>query len=111
AMPVRYRIDPKASLIRTTGSGEVTFQEVLQHFRELEADPGAGGPIEVLPDWSACRSVPTSEQLRAVAGQINALGGRRRFGKCAIVARDDALYGMTRMFEVFVQNHFTATRV
>jgi hypothetical protein len=34
-----------------------------------------------------------------------------RFRYCAIIAPRQALFGMARMFEVFAENYFVATRV
>ncbi len=110
-MPVCYSIDAGSRLIRTTGTGQVTLDEVLRHFDELAADPQAEGLLDVLLDLTECSSLPTSEQLRSVAARIGQLGGRLRFGRCAIVADRDALFGMIRMFAVFVEDLFGAVHV
>ena len=36
---------------------------------------------------------------------------RVQFLNCAIIAPKDALFGMSRMFEVFAEQYFAATRV
>ncbi len=110
-MPVLYTIDPEQRRIRTTCSGYVTFAEVCEHFRELRGDPQFRDLLDVLLDLSGCTSLPTPDQLREVVSQIDAIGGRWRFGACAIIAIDEALFGMTRIFEVYARDVFTATDI
>jgi len=110
-MPVHYAIDHEQQRIRTTCNGYVTFPEVAQHFQELRRDPEFCDGLDVLLDLSGCTSLPTAEQLRDVVGQIASLGDRWRFGRCAIVTIDEALFGMTRIFEVYAQDVFTGTDI
>ena len=52
-MPVSYRIDQDNGMIRTRCVGNVTFEEVVDHFRDLEEDPTAriaGRPVGSHPD-------------------------------------------------------------
>jgi hypothetical protein len=109
-MSITYAVDEGSRLIRTVGSGEVTAGEVASHLEELDAHLHRDVQFDVLLDLGGCTSLPTSEQLRAIAEQLGRLGGRHRFGRCAIVAQRDALFGMTRMFEVFAQEQFAETR-
>jgi hypothetical protein len=67
--------------------------------------------LDVLLDLSDCTSLPDFQQLRKVASQIGDFGGPKRFGRCAIVATREVLYGMLRVFEVFVDGKFAAVRV
>jgi hypothetical protein len=108
-VPVTHQID--SGLIRTKCTGTVTFEEVMAHFDALETDPALPDGADVLLDLGEMVSLPESEQLRSVAERVRRLLGRVRWGACAIVARQDALFGMSRMFEIFSQNSFTATRV
>jgi hypothetical protein len=89
----------------------VTFDEVVDHFRVLEADPAVDGEVDVLLDLSELVSVPESPQLKAVAAQVGRLLTKVQWGACAIVAHRDVLFGMSRMFEVFAQSSFSATHV
>lgn len=110
-MPIAYEIDAGRPLVRTRCRGDVTLGEVFEHFAALRADPHVPARFDVLLDLSELTSVPESEQLRAVAGQADGLGGRERLGACAIVASVDVLFGMSRMFEVFAEPFFGATCV
>ncbi len=105
-MPITYSIDLRANLISTIGSGNVTLEEVQEHFDELARMRPPMPRLDVLLDLSQCTSIPNFLQLRAVTLHMDASGGRLRFGRCAIVATRELLYGVLRMFEVFAGGKF-----
>jgi hypothetical protein len=110
-MPVIYQIDRAKQLVRTRCTGATTLDEVLQHFAVLVQDPECPDRLNVLLDLSEMTSLPASGQLRVVASEIARIVPRVQFLNCAIIAPNDALFGMARMFEVFAEQHFAATRV
>jgi hypothetical protein len=110
-MPVTYEIDKTKQIIRTRCAGNVTFEEVIGHFPELERDPDCPDRLDVLLDLSDLASLPQSDQLRAVSHEIDRVRGRVRFDACAIVASKDAVFGIARVFEVFAEEGFRVTRV
>ena len=110
-MPVTFTIDMRASLIRTICAGDVTLPEVDDHFTELSKVWPRGAKLDVLLDLSGCTSLPEIWQLRAVVSRIQMLGGRKRFGVCAIVATRELLYGLLRVFELLASHRFVAIRV
>ena len=110
-MPVTYQIDKANRIIRTKCTGPVTIEEVLDHFRLLEGNPNCPDRADVLLDLSKQSSIPDAENLREVTSAIRKIQYRVQFGTCAIVARQDALFGMLRMFEVFAEKYFSAIGV
>ena len=110
-MPIRYEIDRAASMIRTTCSGHVTFEEVAAHFRELSEVSQPSSPLDVLLDLSDCTSLPEPDQLRAVAGRAGDIGGSKWFRRCAIVATREILYGRLRLLEIFADDKLGAIRL
>jgi hypothetical protein len=110
-MPVVYQIDKANRMIRTQCTGPVTIEEVVEHFHMLERDPDCPEHADVLLDLSQETSIPTKDNLLEVAGQIARVSDTVRFGRCAIVACTDVLYGMSRMFQVFNEAYFTETYV
>lgn len=110
-MPVTYKIYPEKKLIRTTCTGDVNPKDVADHFRELERDPNRPDRLNVLLDLSEVTSLPEAPNLRVVSHQIKEITRNVRFEACAIVACDDVLFGMMRMFEVFAREYFVATHV
>ena len=110
-MPVTYGIDKVNGIIHTKCTGPVTVEEVVDHFRVLGQDPDCPEMLDVFLDLRGQTSVPKTENLREVVGEISRIRGRVQFGKCAIVACNDALFGMLRMFEVFAEQCFRQSRV
>ena len=110
-MPVTYQIDKNRQLIHTKCSGPVTIEEVVAHFHTLEHDPECPPRPNVLLDLTEQTSIPLKGNLQDVAGEITRIRGTVTFGACAIVARQDALFGMLRMFEVFAEKCFLRTHV
>jgi hypothetical protein len=110
-MAVSYRIDQAKRRIHTRCIGAVTLDEVRQHFADLVRDPACPERLDVLLDLSETTSLPTSDQLSAVTIEVARMRPRVQFDGCAIIASRDALFGMARMFEVFAEDYFGATRV
>ena len=110
-MPVTYKIDKAAGIIRTKCTGPVTIEEVIEHFHVLERDPECPSRLDVLLDLSEETSVPTSGNLRDVTREIRRIRDTVEFGNCAIVACTDVVYGMLRMFQVFAEEYFRESYV
>lgn len=110
-MPVAYKINRAAEFIETHCTGEVTLDEVLDHFRQLETEPLLPKRLDVLLDLDEMTSLPESDELLEVTRAIGRLKSKVDWGACAIVANRDALFGMIRMFEVFAEDLFFRTHV
>jgi hypothetical protein len=110
-MPVVYEIDRDNRIIRTKCIGPVGIEEVLDHFRTLAGDPNCPDNLDVLLDLSEQTTIPTKENLEEVTRAVHNVRCTVRFGSCAIVARQDALFGMLRMWEVFAEPYFRETYV
>ena len=110
-MPVLYQIALGSGLIHTRCVGEVTFPEVLDHFRVLEGDPDFRDGLDVLLDLGELASWPTPDQLRAVGARLERVQPRGRFGACAVVAPRDVLFGLSRMFMAVAAEHFERMNV
>jgi len=110
-MPVTYMLDRDAEFIETQCVDDVTLEEVLDHFRELEADPALPKRLDVFLDLERMTSIPSSDQLRDVAFAVDRLKMKTELGACAILAERDVVYGMSRVFEVFAEGLFARTRV
>jgi len=105
-MPITYQIDHAAALIRTTCSGDIDIDDVRDHFRTLLNDPGRPNHLDVFLDLRELAATPSAEDIREAGNTIARLPSSLSFGACAIVAQRDALYGMSRMFSVFVEQFF-----
>jgi hypothetical protein len=109
-MPVTYRIEQAKQLIHTRCIGPVVLEEVRQHFVTLSRDRECPERLDVLLDLSERTTLPESDQLRSVTSDIAHLRPRIQFRR-AVVASRPPLFGMARMFEVFAECYFSATRV
>jgi hypothetical protein len=110
-MPVTYQLNHETGFIETCCRGNVTLEEVLEHFKQLEADPSLPGRLDVLLDLGETTSLPESDELREVARAVERVKDKVQWGTCAIIASRDALFGMIRMFEVFTEGLFARTHV
>ncbi len=110
-MPVSYQIDRELALIRTRCRGDVGFAEVVDHFRELESDASLPARLDVLLDLTEMQSVPETDQLQSVAREVAHLQEKLEWGACAIVAKSDLLFGMSRVFHAFAEVHFARSSV
>jgi hypothetical protein len=91
--------------------GNVTFDEVIEHFKELATDTSLPARLDVLLDLSQMESIPESDQLRSVAGEFDQFESKVEWGTCAIIASSDVLFGMSRIFQVFSEARFTHSNV
>jgi hypothetical protein len=110
-MPINHEIDRERRLIRTTCTGPVGLDQVMQHFRALEAERDLPDPLDVLLDLSAIGSAPEADQIQRIADEIQRLLGKVRWGNCAIVATRDLVFGVSRILEVRAEESFTAIQV
>jgi hypothetical protein len=110
-MPVTYAFDQESCLIHTRCTGQVTFQEVMAHFRQLESDSARPPRLHVLLDLSQQQTEPTREQLWSVVAEVERLRDKVRWGACAIVASRDVLFGVGRMFQAFTGAYFSDSNV
>ena len=108
-MPVSYQVDGDGRTIRTKCSGNLTMQEVLDHFHDLEQDPQCPVCPDVFLDLSEVESLPETPQLSIVVRTLKRIRPKVRFGACAILAHRDALVGMMRIFEVLAEEVFRST--
>jgi hypothetical protein len=104
-------MDAAKHLIHTRCIGDVNPGEIADHFQELARDLNRPDWLNVLLDLTEETSLPETQDLREVSYQLGELLRNVRFGACAIIAPDDALFGMMRMFEVFTRDYFAVTRV
>lgn len=100
-MPITYVIDQIAQRVTLTYSGTVTDEELFAVYEELYSDPRHRAGMDELAD---CRTVDrlelTGQGLRDLASRAAfRMDPRRVSWRVAIVAPQDAIYGMARMFQ------------
>ena len=80
-MPIHHEIDRERGLIRTTCTGPVSLDEVLQHFRSLEDERHLPDPLDVLLDLSEVSSAPDGRPDPARRGGDPAAARQDQLGK------------------------------
>src|ERR1035438_8645363 len=77
-VPVTYSIDTTRRLIRTACTRPLRFEQVIDHFRQLNDDPACSGRLDVLLDVTDADTLPNSSQLGAVRSEIGRASCRER---------------------------------
>ena len=96
-MPATYKIDVSRALVRTTITGHVTDGDLARHQQHLAADPAFSPAMcQVIEVADVTGLSVTNEGMRAIA-RANIFGPSSRR---AIVAEQDAHYGLARMFQL-----------
>jgi hypothetical protein len=109
-MPITYAIDVPVALIVTRCVGQVTLAEVREHFQELARVWPPVDRLDVLLDLTDQTSLPTLRELEEVATEVDAQIGQRRFGRCAVVTKQDLDESM-QMFQVLAGRFFDAIEI
>lgn len=97
-MPFSYQLEPSRRLVLSRVWGVLTETDIEEYYARLAADPGFDPAMRQLCHiMDATRIDASAEALRRLAQRSIFSPGTRR----AIVAVQDAHYGLSRMFKVF----------
>ena len=98
-MPIKYEIDPSRGLILTTAEGVLTDSDVIEHKKRLIADPAfRPGMLELSDVRDVTQLDVTPEGVRMFTSFDRAHDDRP--GRLAIVASEDFVFGMARMYQM-----------
>ena len=78
---------------------------------QLSYDPRCPPEADVRLDLTRVTSIPNVGQIRTAADRAGDAARRVRFGALAIVAHNEDLFGVARLFEMFTRRVFTRSRV
>lgn len=99
-MAAHFIIDKKLRLVRTVGTGVLTFEDVDAHQKQLLGDPSFDPTFNQLIDLTAVSVVELStEEIRTCA--MHRMFSTR--SKRALVATDPGIFGITRMVEAYIE--------
>ena len=110
-MPTKLNIDAKANIVYSTFYGDMTTKDLVQHIAAIRKHPDFNPDFDELIDASGVRSfdVP-SEDVRELASQKSPFHPQ---AKRALVAPQDLVFGLGRMFQTFGSDqrpHFIVVR-
>ena len=98
-MPIDAITDHARRRVTLTVTGDVTAAEVFAFIRSAEAVPGDARPYDLLVDQRLANvDVRTSAEARQLASAAEAAQPARRSGGIALVASNDAMFGLARMY-------------
>jgi hypothetical protein len=100
-MPIQYVIDSIHQRLLTHADGLVTFQDLSQHLDAEERDRALELP-ELFDARGATTDVTAEEVRRLVQRAADTLR-RIPLGPTAIVATDDVVFGMARMYAILTE--------
>jgi len=105
-MPISYHIDRQFGVARTTARGVLTEEELLAHKRRLLDDPFFGsGMVELSDVRGIDRLDVTPHGIRQFVAQDAKDQRRLQDYKLAIVASEDVVYGMARMYQALTGDY------
>ena len=110
-MPITYRYDDVTNRLVTRCEGAVLFADVVAHFRNLGRDARIKPRCDVALDLSFQTRLPSVDQLDDISAIIEDTSEIIPFGRCAVVAPEDLVYGLGRMFQGFTWPLFTGIKV
>jgi hypothetical protein len=95
-MPVTVTVDHAQRRVLVRCSGVVTYADIESHVQIEE--PHAEVTHSGLVDLRGCGTDMSVDEVRALAYRIHTRWSHRYRGPTAIVADDDVMYGMARLF-------------
>jgi len=101
-MPITYVIDRYQQRMITHATGLVTFHDVNHHLDREQRDRGLD--LAELVDARGATTDLMSDQVRRLVQRLAQLIRATPLGPTAIVADEDTLFGMARMFSIFAEH-------
>jgi hypothetical protein len=100
-VPADYEIDVQRAIVLSRAWGRVLGEEFVDHQKRLRRDPDFKPHFDQLWDCRDVESTQASaEDMRELAANNPFTGGSRR----AVVAPSNAVFGLSRMFEILTED-------
>ena len=96
-MPASYRIDTELGIVFSFGTGTVTDEDLLNHQESVGRDPLFHPGMSQLLDGRGVTDVKVTPQGVRSLISVNLYG---KGSKRALVAPNDIIFGMARMYEL-----------
>ena len=99
-MPMTYVIGPHHHLVRITGTGVLTDEEMIRCVSDLRSDPALEPDMRTLSDMRHIEVAFTAKGIDEMVRVMDTTAERRKKAKAAIVVSSDLAFGMGRMLEM-----------
>ncbi len=93
-----YVIDRHIHLVRITGIGVLTDEEMIRCVSDLRGDPALMPDMRTLSDMRDIKVAFTEQGIKAMVEVMKQTSELRKKAKAAIVVSSDLAFGMGRMF-------------
>ncbi len=111
-MPITYSIDRERNVVFTTIRGVLTDDELLDHKKRLTSDPNfKSGMVELSDAREVGELAVTAEGVGRFVTQDSKDSELLKGYKLAIVASEDVVYGMARMYQTLTEKNVPAVRI
>lgn len=100
-MPISYTIDNENRRIYTHCEGVITYEDFRAHMNAEEGSPAASYS-EIFDCMDATTDI-TPDQIRRLAAERQTVAERRKAAPVAMIAANDHLFGMLRMFDILTE--------
>ena len=99
-MPISYRIDAEAGLVRTVAHGVLTDADLMSMKEQLARDPAFVAGMHQLSDVRGIERLDVSaDGIRSFVAHDRRHAERFAGHRMAIVANADVVFGMARMYQ------------
>lgn len=100
-MPISYTIDNENRRIYTHCEGVITYEDFRAHMNAEEGSP-ATSYGEIFDCMDATTNI-TPDQIRSLAVERQTVAERRKAAPVAMIAANDHLFGILRMFDILTE--------
>jgi hypothetical protein len=112
-VPIAYTVEPTRNRVTLVYTGTITDRELFETFDRLYRDPAHRVGMDELSDLRTVHNVTvTSVGLQALADQTaRNLDQARQTWRVAVVAPQDVVFGLARMYGLFREDSPELVRV
>jgi hypothetical protein len=102
-MAISYTIDKAQGQVRSTFTGRITVDEILDHLESARKEQTLTY-TELIDMRGVEFPLPSAADVRRVVTFMRGLRVKETFGRCALIVSNDAVFGMARMFAILLSD-------
>jgi len=110
-MPHVAKLNDQLGVVAIRYWGNLTYGEIAQAFGELVALPGFRKGMKCIADFRKAHTALTGADIRQLAGIAAGTDGDWGATKWAVIASDDVIFGLSRMYSSLTADHEVTTHV
>lgn len=111
AMPIEWELDPDTGMLIVTATGKVPAGAYLEIWDQIIEDPRIASGPRILADFRSVEVTQTGADVRGVAAGAKAFDDFMRGGRMAVLATQQASFGLARMYATLIDSLAIEVRV